>query len=177
MKLFAHSPLRVHSLRGWLPHAGAIVALWACIGSVISLAGVDPDAPTDPPVATPADSEAPEAPRRRANDGSPLRGVQKTGTHTWQVKQRIVTRWKNDPYDLANVESFGDGWRLRRARRGDAHHLGMKNKDVILSVNGRKLKTQAQLLAAYLALKNKTEFEVVFLRNGKQLTHHYRIVD
>ncbi len=49
------------------------------------------------------------------------------------------------------------------------------NKDIILSVNGRKLNTQAQMLAAYLALKNKKDFEVVFLRNGKQMKHQYHI--
>jgi hypothetical protein len=53
----------------------------------------------------------------------------------------------------------------------------MKNLDRIVEVNGKKLNTQAQLLAAYLALKNKTEFDVVFVRDGKTITHHYRIVD
>lgn len=106
----------------------------------------------------------------------PLRGVEKTGARTWTVKQRLADRWEDDPYDLARVEASGDGWMLRGVRKGDAYHLGMKNKDVVLSVNGRKLKTKSQMLAAYLALKNKKDFEVVFLRRGKQLKHHYKIV-
>ena len=49
----------------------------------------------------------------------------------------------------------------------------MRNKDVILEVNGKKLNSKAQLVAAYLALKNKKEFDVLFERNGKKRTHHY----
>jgi hypothetical protein len=121
----------------------------------------DPDAP-DEPVPGPAEPEG-------------IRGVKQTGPRAWTVKERVADRWQDDPYDLASVEPHGDGWMLHRVRKKDAYHLGMRNKDVILSVNGRKLKTQAQLLAAYLALKNKKDFEVVFLRKGKQMKHTYRI--
>lgn len=126
------------------------------------------------PAPTPGPAPAPAAPKP-APEG--LRGVDQKGTRSWTVKKRLVGRWKDNPYSLGNAVQSGEGWSLRQVRAKDAYHLGMRNKDVVLSVNGKKLNTQAQLLAAYVALKNKTSFDVVFERKGKRISHHYEIVD
>ncbi len=128
-----------------------------------------------PPAEDPEDGEDPAKPEPGPEEPEGLRGVKQVKPHAWTVRQKVADRWEDNPYDLASVESHGDGWILRKVRKKDAYHLGMRNKDIILSVNGRKLKTQAQLLAAYLALKNKKDFEVVFLRKGKQMKHTYKI--
>jgi len=127
------------------------------------------------PTEDPEDDDDAAKPEPGPEEPEGLRGVKQVNPHAWTVRQKVADRWEDDPYDLASVESHGDGWMLRKVRKKDAYHLGMRNKDIILSVNGRKLKTQAQLLAAYLALKNKTDFEVVFLRKGKQMKHTYKI--
>ena len=51
----------------------------------------------------------------------------------------------------------------------------IRNRDVLLEVNGHKLNTRAQLLLAYLALKNDRAFDLVFQRQGQRLVHHYEI--
>ena len=58
-----------------------------------------------------------------------------------------------------------------------AYHLGMRNGDVIMEVNGHRLNTKTQLLGAYLDLRNDKTFDVVFYRDGVRRVHHYVIVD
>jgi len=144
--------------------------------------GKRPAKPTPQPDAPPAE-EAPEPePDVEEDDGpkgpptpKPSGITQLSDTH-WQVTQSNFERWKNDPYALGGgISQKGEGWEVRWVRKREAWHLGMKNKDVVLQINGKKLKNKAQLAAAYLTLKNKSEFEVLFERKGKQMTHHYTV--
>ena len=100
-------------------------------------------------------------------------GITQINDTTWHVTEANVERWKNDPYILSSVSQEDKGWSLVYARKREAWHLGMRNQDVVLEVNGHKLNSKAQLVAAYLALKNKKEFDVLFERKGKKRTHHY----
>ena len=102
-------------------------------------------------------------------------GITQVSTQSWRVDQALVDRWKDDPYELSQVREEGDGWELLGVRQRNAYHLGMRNRDVLLEANGHKLNTRAQLLVAYLALKNDRVFDLVFLRQGKRLVHHYEI--
>jgi len=91
------------------------------------------------------------------------------------VTKRLFEQWKADPYSLGNAVERGTGWELRQIRRRHGYHLGMRNKDVVYEINGKKLNTKAQLLAAYMLLKGKDEFDVVFERKGKRRIHHYTV--
>jgi type II secretory pathway component PulC len=102
-------------------------------------------------------------------------GITQTNNTSWKVTQSLVDQWQENPYLLGNVRESGEGWQLMGVRQRLAYHLGMRNGDIVLEVNGHKLDSEPQLLAAYLACKNDREFDVVFLRNGQRKTHHYSI--
>ena len=132
--------------------------------------------PKPAPAPAPVEEVAPAPKPKPKPKGPPTPspgGIDKVADTTWQVTQANVDRWKDDPYILSSVHQEDVGWSLVYARKREAWHLGMRNKDVILEVNGKKLNSKAQLVAAYLALKNKKEFDVLFERNGKKRTHHY----
>jgi hypothetical protein len=103
-------------------------------------------------------------------------GITKTGSRTWTVTKSLFQKWKDDPYQLGRIKDKGAGWEVRMVRQRPSYHLGIRGKDVILTVNGRKLDTNAQLMSAYLALQLKKKFDVEIVRNGKTRIHHYEIV-
>jgi hypothetical protein len=137
--------------------------------------------PAPPPAAGAGEEEPPGddgAEKKARHPPAPApSGISQVNGTTWQVQQRLVDRWQADPYTLGNVRESGAGWELIGIRQRNAYHLGMRNSDIVLEVNGKKLNTMPQLLAAYLALKNDKSFDVVFLRRGAQKVHHYRIVE
>lgn len=103
-------------------------------------------------------------------------GITRVSDASWKVTPALVEQWKEDPYRLSSVREQGDGWELLGVRQGNAWHLGMRNRDVLLEVNGHKLNTKTQLLMAYLALKNDRAFDLVFSRQGNRMVHHYEII-
>lgn len=129
---------------------------------------------TDPDPPTPG---TPSAPSRTPRPISPKpSGVEQVGATRWTVTRALVDRWVGDPNQLGVVRESGAGWAVQGVRQRAAFHLGMRNSDIVLEVNGHKLDTQVQLLAAWLDLKNDTSFDVVFLRDGDRLVYHYDIV-
>mgnify|MGYP000244387957 CR=1 FL=1 len=134
--------------------------------------------PAPTPEPAPAQPEpAPEPAPKKAKTPSPKpKGITQLSDTHWQVTKANFERWKGDPYALGGgISQSGDGWEVRWVRKREAWHLGMKNKDVVLEINGKKLKNKAQLAAAYLALKNKSDFEVLFERKGQRMTHQYTV--
>lgn len=150
------------------------------------VAAADPEEPEvrrpapapEPPAAGEAEEEdGGERSKARKPPAPAPPGISQVNGNTWQVTQRLVDRWQADPYSLGNVRESGEGWELLGIRQRNAYHLGMRNSDIVLEVNGRKLNTMPQLLAAYMALKNHKSFDVVFLRRGARKVHHYKIVN
>ena len=150
-----------------------------------------PAAPTAPaPAAPPAgeddedDSDAPPpaggaaAPKPTASAPGPKPpGITKVGARSWTVTKTLFDKWKDDPYKLGRIKDAGAGWEVRQVRQKHGYHLGIRGKDVVLTVNGRKLDTDAQLLGAYVALKFKKKFDVEIVRGGKTRVHHYEVVN
>jgi hypothetical protein len=158
--------------------------------------GPKPTAPTAPaaPAAPPAgedavddddsDSDAPPpagggaAPKPTASAPGPKPpGITKVGARSWTVTKTLFDKWKDDPYKLGRIKDAGAGWEVRQVRQKHGYHLGIRGKDVVLTVNGRKLDTDAQLLGAYVALKFKKKFDVEVVRGGKTRVHHYEVVN
>lgn len=136
------------------------------------------------PGAAPAPETAEAAPpgtgeaRPPATPKPPPKGLEILPNNRWRVPRYLADRWEDNPYRIANAEEAGAGWRLSRVRPyGQGWYLGLRNGDVILSVNGMKLDTMPQLLMAYAKLKNDTSFEVQIRRGPEIRTHHYTIVD
>lgn len=125
----------------------------------------------EPPAAAPKKKKPPPAPGPKPD------GVEQVGDGHWRVARALVERWHDDPYQLGNVREQEPGWELIGVRVKDAYHLGMRNKDVVIEVNGHKLRTKPQLLSAYLDLKNDRSFAVTFVRAGATKVHRYDVVD
>jgi hypothetical protein len=104
-------------------------------------------------------------------------GIVQVSDTRWTVTQDLVDRWLKSTGQVGLVRESGEGWAVTGVRTRAAYHLGMRNGDVIMEVNGHKLDTKAQLLGAYLDLKNDKAFDVVIYRNGVRRVHHYQIVD
>lgn len=150
-----------------------------------------PAAPAAPPAGEDAiddddddDSDAPPpagggaAPKPTASAPGPKPpGITKVGARSWTVTKTLFDKWKDDPYKLGRIKDAGAGWEVRQVRQRHGYHLGIRGKDVVLTVNGRKLDTDAQLLGAYVALKFKKKFDVEIVRGGKTRVHHYEVVN
>ena len=104
-------------------------------------------------------------------------GLEQVGPTSWRVTRALVTHWQDDPYRLGNVKEHDPGWELLGVRTRDAYHLGMRNKDVVVQVNGHKLNTMPQLMSTYLFCKNDEKFEVEFVRAGQTMVHRYEIIE
>lgn len=136
-------------------------------------------------VEEPEDGAAPEAPDLgegddggEADEKGPPRGLVIRGNNTWEIPRYLADRWEEHPHRLGRVRDAGEGWRMTRVRyQGPGWWLGMRKGDVILKVNDHKLNNKAQMLAAYLKLKNKTDFVVEIDRGGSIIYHRYIIVD
>lgn len=147
-------------------------------------AGGDTEPVTAPPDGDEgeADDDEDDAPPSAGDGQSELRpppkGLEILPNNHWRIPRRLADRWEENPYRLASPKELDEGWRLRRVRPGGpGWWLGLRNGDVILEVNGMKLNTKPQLIAAYLKLKNKTDFDVKIRRDGQIRIHHYKIVD
>ena len=69
-----------------------------------------------------------------------------------------------------------DGLLVRGIRCGnDLHELGIRNQDVVHSVNGKSVRNLAQAIAVYFQLRNREHIEVDLTRGGKRMTLRYRL--
>jgi hypothetical protein len=104
-------------------------------------------------------------------------GIEQVSDTSWRVRRSLVDHWQQDPYRLGNVREKEPGWEVIGVRPKDGYHLGVRNKDVVMEVNGHKLRTKPQLLSAYLDLKNDRVFDVTLVRAGVVRVHHYEVVE
>lgn len=108
----------------------------------------------------------------------PPSGITQVGDTAWTVKRKMVDKWENDPSKFADAREHNKGWELRSIQKyDDAWWLGLRNGDVVKKVNGMPLDTQADLIKAYAALKDKKHFTLDFRRGDGPLKHSYDIVN
>lgn len=53
---------------------------------------------------------------------------------------------------------------------------GLRPRDIVQSVNGRKTYNVVQIFALWTTMKKKGDFEVKLIRKGKEVTIHYKVV-
>jgi general secretion pathway protein C len=69
-----------------------------------------------------------------------------------------------------------DGYRLSAIRRNTlADKLGIKNGDVIHSVNGKSLNSMSAAMDAYQTLTSENEFSFEVTRRGEKLSLGYDV--
>ena len=141
-----------------------------------------------PAQAQPKTSRTARKGRKKARDCRPdvpeiTRG---TGRQDYAVNRSLIDRYAKDldaAADLAHVAWAHDdndrviGFKVIRIRCGSPlHEAGFKNGDIITRINGHKVRTVPQALAAYVALRIKRKLRVRGHReDGSQMDLRYRL--
>lgn len=111
-------------------------------------------------------------------------GIKKTGDNTYDVPEDDV-KWALDNLDKMSrearvVPNFADGqtngFKVFAIRRNSAlRKMGLKNNDVLTSVNGYDLSNTEKALEIYSKLQAEKSFSLEVLRNGEPVTMEYNI--
>lgn len=136
-------------------------------------------APTEEAEA-PAAEPSPTASAKSTSSGkssAPPDGIRKLSSTKWSVTRSLVKKWEDQPRKFAKVNEKGKGWALKGVDTRDARHLGFQNGDVILSINGNPVDTQAQAVQTYGLVRNKKQWTVKFKRGSSKRTHTIQVVD
>lgn len=111
--------------------------------------------------------------------------VVKLGENKYQVSRDMIDRYMNDMDALSKMgrallhrgpDGQFDGYRLSAIRRNTlADKLGIKNGDVIHSVNGKSLNSMSAAMEAYQTLTSENQFSFEVTRRGEKLSLDYDV--
>lgn len=147
------------------------------------------------PAGEATDYVAPTRTLREGVQGKPPRGKKKPcetieeivslGDDKWRVERDLLDWYATHLRELEKQVAVSshrgddgkrDGARLYLPRCSLLKQGGFQNGDVVHTVNGRKLNTVAQGVAAYLAVRNDRSLTVELTRkDGTQRTQYYRL--
>jgi len=112
-------------------------------------------------------------------------GIEQIGDNKWAVPRSLLDKYIGD---LGAASKLGrallhrgadgnyDGYRLSAIRRGSlADQLGIKNGDVIHSVNGSDLNSMQAAMGAYNTMQNDSNFCLNVTRRGEQQELCYEV--
>jgi S1-C subfamily serine protease len=131
----------------------------------------------DAPAATPA-------PRPSSGD-SDEEGVEKVDDNNYVIDRELVDRYLTDLDAIGRLgraiphrgsDGEIDGYRLSGVRRrsiGDK--IGIKNGDIVHSVNGASLDSMQGAMAAYQTLQSENRFTFEVTRRGQRQTMSYEV--
>ncbi len=140
--------------------------------------GAPPPAAAAPPRVVP--DPAPVAAERGAAPkppGAAPAGIRQVSPGTYTVERSLVDEWKASPGVLGRALQVDGGWQLAGMQKRVGYHLGLRNGDVITSINGHSLDTRMQQLGAWMSLRNADDLSIAFTRAGKRLVYDYRIIE
>lgn len=117
--------------------------------------------------------------------GDDTSGVSQSGDNKYVVDRAVVDRALSDPEALAkqirvaphkDANGDVDGYRVSGIRRNSLFSkLGLKNSDVIHSVNGRPLTSTSSAIDAYTTLQNDSNFTFEISRRNNKQTMEYEV--
>lgn len=128
---------------------------------------------------------APRRPAARSNDDEGEEGIDKVDDNHYVIDRSLVDQYMTD---LDAVSRLGraiphrgsdgeiDGYRLsgiRRRSMGD--QIGIKNGDIVHSVNGQDLTSMQGAMAAYQTLQTEGRFTFEITRRGQRQTMTYEV--
>lgn len=112
-------------------------------------------------------------------------GVSKSDDNKFVVERSLVEQALSNPEALAGqvrvtphkaADGTVDGYRMSGIRRGSVFEkLGIKNGDIIHSVNGKGLTSTANAMDAYQSLQNESSFNFEITRRSKRQTMEYQV--
>lgn len=119
------------------------------------------------------------------NNCDPVDSITKIGTKHWRVDRELVDYYASHLRELDRQASTSthrdeagkpDGILIYLPRCSIIRHGGLRNGDVIHTVNGRKVSNVANAVTTYLAVRKDKNISVLITRkNGKQVTLKYRL--
>ena len=112
-------------------------------------------------------------------------GVSKTGTNQYTVDQEVFDQLIESPEKLysqirvvPHKDDSGeiDGYRLSGIRRKSVFYkLGVKNGDIVHTVNGKSLNSMSSAMDAYNSLSSSRNFSFEITRRRKKQTMEYEV--
>lgn len=112
-------------------------------------------------------------------------GIEKAGDNKFIVDQEVIDAALENPEKLYSqiravphkgADGEIDGYRLSGIRRKSVfHNLGIKNGDVVHSVNGKGLDSMQNAMEAYNSLQNDKNFSFEITRRNQRQTFEYEI--
>lgn len=135
---------------------------------------------SDDAVPRPAPSAAPAA-SADAGDGE----VTQLGENSFAIDGDVLNKYLADLEGLSRMgrallhrgpDGEFDGYRLSAIRRNTiADKLGIRNGDIIHSVNGKPLNSMQAAMEAYNTMQNDKNFKLEITRRGERQTNEYTI--
>jgi len=120
--------------------------------------------------------------RPRSAAASLLPGVRRAGPGRWEIRPSVIRKLTQNPGLLRGSARVSVqlrhgrqiGFRIHRMPNGGIYQgLGLRNEDVIRSVNGRPLTSPDRALEAYAKLRKATRIVLGITRGGRALRHEY----
>ncbi|MEZ4241952.1 MAG: hypothetical protein R3F59_38540 [Myxococcota bacterium] len=111
--------------------------------------------------------------------------IRQLGDDRFSIADAVVERYTRDWSRLKDLgwsevhrgaDGKADGMRLGGIRCGsDPYDAGFRSGDVVHSINGRRVSSVPQAIAAYVALKGKRSFDVELTRGGVRRTVRFQL--
>lgn len=112
-------------------------------------------------------------------------GITKEGPNKFIVDQELIDKVMENPEQLYSqiratphkgTDGSIDGYRLSGIRRRSLFYkLGIKNGDIVHTVNGTTLDSMSSAMGAYNSLKNDKNFNFEVTRRNKRQTFEYEV--
>jgi S1-C subfamily serine protease len=126
-----------------------------------------------------------QKPRGNKKPCEPVEEIVQINATKWRVERDLVDYYATHLRELdrqagvavhKNDAGETDGARMYLPRCSVLRQVGIKNGDVIHTINGRKISSVAEAVATYLVLRNDDNLSVALTRKtGERLTLHYRM--
>jgi hypothetical protein len=112
--------------------------------------------------------------------------IRDAGAGTWEIERSLIEWYADDHSRLDGIgwvqkhedeQGKNDGFQVRGIRCGTVlHQAGLKNRDVVHTVNGRPVNNLLQAVAAYRRLRRDEVVVVELTRGGERVTQTYRLL-
>lgn len=110
-------------------------------------------------------------------DGSGPNSIEALGNNTWSIKRNQIRKWEDAPLRFAKADQKDGGIKIKQVSDRMGRHVGLKDGDFVLSINGMKLRNSVESATTYSSVRNKSTLTVKLKRSGSTKTLTYKVVD
>jgi general secretion pathway protein C len=130
-------------------------------------------------------TERPASSSASSGDSDDGEGVEKLAENRYAVDRSLIDKYVGDMESISRMgrallhrgpDGDFDGYRLSAIRRNTlADQLGIKNGDVVHSVNGQALNSVQGAMGAYQGMMSESNFTFEITRRGQRVTMEYEV--